>query len=173
MRTSRKLLTFLHKLAARHVSEYGIIAKALEALSLGKKADISRVYVPDDKMRLVAHLLCAVGQDSDVERASMVARACTIAVDTAKDKDEELSMLLVEAIESLSLADDPAPAVCNVDALRAEFNGSEVEVVESKGSTFYTFKGRPAYPAELSLGDQKLRLCSASYRKGVYQVVQS
>jgi hypothetical protein len=166
-------LTFLHKLAARHISESGVVAKALEALAAGKEAAISRAYVPDDKMRLVAHLLCAIGQDSEEDRASMVARTCTIAVDTAKDKDEELATLLVEAIEALSGEDIVAPAACNVSALRAEFKGSEVEIKERGGNTFYTFCNRPAYPAELSIGDQKLRLCNASYRKGTYQLVKS
>lgn len=171
MTISRKLLTFLHKLAARHISEFGLLAKGLEALAEGKVASISRVYVPDDKMRFVAHLISVVGQDTPEDRASMVAKACTIAIESAKDKDDELATQLVEAIESLSLTDDTKPAPCNVEALRAEFNGTQVEIVSRHGRDFYTFKGRAAYPAELSLGDKKLRLCNASYRKGTYQLV--
>lgn len=172
MKASRKLLTFLHKVAARHISEFGTVAKGLEALAQGKESAISRVYVPDDKMRLVAHLLCAIGQDTDEDRASMVAKVCTIAVETAKDKDEELSTLLVEAIEAMSVEDVAAPAVCNVEALRAEFKGTQVEIVERGGRTFYTFKGRAAYPAELTFDDKKFQLCNASYRKGTYQLVR-
>jgi len=172
MRTSRKLLLFLHKLAARHVSEFGLLAKGLLALADGKNESISSVYVPDDKMKLAAHLLCVLGQDSEEDRASMVAKTCTIAIETARDSQEELSQQLVEAIEALATDDVEAVQRSNIEALQAEFAGTQVEIVSRGGRDFYTFKGRAAYPAELTYDDKKFQLCNASYRKGTYQLVK-
>jgi len=171
----RKLLLFLHKLACRHLSDYGAVAKGLEAMAEGKSHYISTAYVPDAKMRFTAHLLSVLGQGSEEERASMLAKTCSAAIDTTDDKDAESLTQLVEALEVLA-SDDPSgpapPPPYDVAALQAQFAGTQVEIVSRHGKDFYTFKGRSAYPAELSLNGDKFQLCNASYRKGTYQKVK-
>lgn len=169
----RKLLLFLHKLACRHLSDYGAVAKSLESMAEGKGTGyMSTAYVPDDKMRFTAHLLSVLGQATEEDRASMLARTCSAAIDVAKDKDAESLTQLVEALEILA-ADDPAngPSPYDVEALKSQFAGTQVEIVERNGRQFYTFKGRAAYPAELTIGGELYRLTNASYRKGTYEKI--
>lgn len=170
----RKLLLFLNRLAARHISEYGAIAKGLESLAKGEQADIASAHIPDDKLKLTAHLLCTLGQADAAERASMVAKACSIAIESATDKDTETMLQLVDALEVLSddeVAGPAPPPDYDIEALRSQFVGSSVEITARNGKEFYTFRGRAAYPAELTIGDSQFRLCNASYRKGIYQKV--
>jgi len=168
----RKLLLFLNKLAARHISEFGAIAKGLESLANGQNADIASAYIPSDKLKLTAHLLSTIGQSDETERVSMLAKACSIAIEDAPDRDAETMTQLVEALEVLS-ADDVgnAPPQYDIEALRAQFNGSQVEISQRNGTEYYTFRGRAAYPAEITIGKDLYRLCNASYRKGIYQKV--
>lgn len=160
-----KLLIFLQKLAERHVPN---LAQGFQNLAEGRPADWDGADIPDDKLRLAAHLVSAVGQDTPDARTRMVVKACSLAIKSAEDKDVELATQLIDAIESLCAEE----AAFDVEALRAQFNGTEVEIARHNGFEFYTFKGRAAYPTELRLGDRMLRLCNASYRKGIYQLVK-
>ncbi len=172
--TPRKLLLFLNRLATRHVSEYGAIARGLETMAKGEQAELHLAHTPDDKMKLVAHILCTLGQEDADARASFAAKVCTIAIEGATDKDNETCVQLAEALEILALDEVTGPAPppdYDIEALRAQFVGSAVEIEEKNNMTFYTFRGRAAYPAELTIGADKYRLCNASYRKGIYQKV--
>jgi hypothetical protein len=171
--TPRKLLLFLHKLACRHLSDYGAVAKSLESMAEGKGSGyMSTAYVPDAKMRFTAHLLCVLGQGSEEDRASMLAKTCSAAIETAADKDAESLTQLVEALEILA-SDDPVggPTPYDVEALKSQFTGSQVEITERNGRQFYTFKGRAAYPTELTISGDIYRLTNASYRKGTYEKI--
>ena len=201
MKTPQKLLLFLHKLAARHLSNYGVLSRGFLSLSEGKEADLTGAFFPDDKMRLAAHLLSVVGQDTTDDRAAMLARACSVAIETATDKNAESLTQLVEALEVLADNDPetgytivPAATVEslppkrddktevinaataalnsvaeNIGDTAASFAGTECSVVTRGNRDFYTFRGRAAYPAEMTIGANKFRLTNASYRAGTYQ----
>lgn len=203
MKTPQKLLLFLHKLSARHLSNYGVLSRGFLSLAEGKEADLTGAFFPDDKMRLAAHLLSVVGQETADDRAAMLARTCSVAIETATDKNAESLTQLVEALEVLADNDpettgdtivpaapveslppardevtkgivDAATAALNTAAenigdTAAQFAGSEVSIVTRGNRDFYTFRGRAAYPAELTIGDNKFRLTNASYRAGTYQ----
>jgi hypothetical protein len=170
MPASKSLLTFMHRLACRHLYASGSIATALKELSEGKKASkITYAYAADNKKRFTANLLSVLGQGAAEGRADALTEAIAAAIESEADHDKEANLILADALEVLS-AEEETRQEFSIDALQEQLLQSTVQFKDAGGFKQATFTGMAAYPAQIKNAEGTWRLVSASYRKGVYQL---